>query len=68
MTADVAKALQELIGSFFLTGVLHTSQANITVPSYGAEGTLLNLNITMGVMKDTLANPRCAWFQKGLFY
>jgi hypothetical protein len=68
MSADVAKALQELIGSFFLTSVLHTSRANITVPPYGAKSTLLNLNITMGTMKDTLANPRCAWYQKALFY
>lgn len=68
MSADVAKALQELIGSFFPTGVLRTSRANITVPPYRAEGMLLNLNITMGIMKDTLANPRCAWFQKAFFY
>jgi hypothetical protein len=68
MSAGVAKALQELIGNFFLTGVLHTSRSNITVPPYGAEGMLLNLNITMGIMKDTLANPRCAWFQKAFFY
>jgi len=68
MSADVAKALQELIGGFSLTGVLHTSRANISVPPYGAESTLLNLNITMGTMKDTSANPRCAWFQKALFY
>ena len=68
---DVAEALQELIVSFALTGVPHTSRAvsNVTLPAYGAGSILLDLNVTgLRVMKDPLVNPRCAWWQKALFY
>lgn len=64
----VAEALQELVVSFALTGVPSTGRSGVTVPLYGADSKLLDLNYTLSVVEDPLANPRCAWWQKALFY
>jgi carboxylesterase type B len=67
----VAEALHELIMSFALTGVPQMSRtvSNDTMPAYGANSMLMDLNVTgLSVMTDPLLNPRCAWWQKALFY
>jgi len=64
----VARALQDIVVSFALTGLPKASRAGVTLPPYGTESLLANLNITgVEIMSDPLANPRCAWWQEALF-
>jgi cholinesterase len=63
--------MQRFITNFAVNGDPNVS-ANKTAlpffPAYGSEAELLNFNTSfIAPLTDPLDNPRCAWWQKGLF-
>ena len=65
---DTARAIQEYVLSFAIGGK-PTATRFPTLENYAKGAQIVTLNGTSaGVMRDPLANPRCSWWQKGLFY
>lgn len=68
INATVALKLQDYITSFTLTGE-PTSPGGPEFPIHGSDAWILNLgNKGFEVKRDLAANPRCAWWQKRLYY
>ncbi|KAF2100145.1 alpha/beta-hydrolase [Rhizodiscina lignyota] len=68
-SVTVAHIMQEFITSFAITGHPSSPTWGQQFPEYGSEANIVNLNVTsITVEKDDTANPRCYWWQKGLFY
>jgi acetylcholinesterase len=64
---NIAITLQQFITSFAETGVPSAMGAP-KFPTYGSNAQVMNINVTgLGVIKDSNANERCYWWQKGLF-
>lgn len=64
----VARALQQYITSFTQNGV-PSAQGFPNFPLYGPAATELNLNSSgISTMMDTTDNPRCAYWQKALYF
>lgn len=65
--ASIAHVLQEFITSFAMHGSPSSSTWGHSIPQYGPEANIVNLNLTsITVQKDDTSNPRCLWWQKGL--
>ncbi|KAI9834035.1 MAG: hypothetical protein M1819_003320 [Sarea resinae] len=64
----VATTLQSYITTFVSTG--DPNRAGLpTFPIYGSQATVLNLNQTfIDEITDPVANPRCLWWQKALYF
>lgn len=68
VNATVALKLQDYITSFARTGVPE-SKGGPVFRMHGHEARILNLgNKGFREMRDPTANPRCTWWQKGLYY
>ncbi len=65
----VAQVLQEFITSFAITGRPSSPTWAHAIPEYGPGANIVNLGLNrISVQKDETANPRCLFWQKGLFY
>lgn len=63
----LAVMMQEYFTNFAMTGDPN-GVGLVGFPMYGANATVLNLNLTMiGTMGDNVASERCLWWQKGLY-
>lgn len=69
VNATVALALQDFITSFTMSGAPNEPGVPF-FPLYGENSTIVNLglNDTFGLLGDTVANARCTFWQKALFY
>jgi cholinesterase len=69
VNATVAKALQDYLTSFVMNGSPNEKGLPY-FPMYGSNSTILNVGTTNlgGTLKDTVANSRCDWWQKALYY
>ena len=69
VNATVAKALQDYLTSFAMKGTPNEKGVPY-FPMYGANSTILNIAGTdLGAtLVDTVANSRCDWWQKALYY
>jgi carboxylesterase type B len=64
----IAHALQDYIVSFAETGI-PGAKGLPTFPTYGPQGTVLNLgNTGITPAPDPANNPRCYWWQKALYF
>ncbi|KAH8649248.1 carboxylesterase family protein [Xylariales sp. PMI_506] len=71
MNDTLAADMQRYITAFAATGDPNAYQNNTglpTFPVYGAAAMIMNFNTTIiDTITDPIDNPRCAWWQKGLF-
>ncbi|OJJ45549.1 hypothetical protein ASPZODRAFT_152607 [Penicilliopsis zonata CBS 506.65] len=64
----IADVMQDYFTSFVETGVPNSTIGPV-FEKYGARGRLLNLGLTnITAMQDPTRNPRCKWWQKGLYF
>lgn len=69
VNATVAKALQDYLTSFAMNG--NPNEKGVPYfPMYGSASTVVNIAATnlSATLKDTVANSRCDWWQKALYY
>jgi carboxylesterase type B len=69
VNATVARALQDYLTSFAMNG--NPNEKGVPFfPMYGSGSTVVNIAATnLGVtLKDTVANSRCDWWQKAVYY
>jgi len=64
----LALIMQDYITNFVING--DPNGPNLTTfPAYGTTQKVLDLNLTtIGVLDDNLANERCYWWQKALYF
>ncbi|KAF7502765.1 hypothetical protein GJ744_005182 [Endocarpon pusillum] len=68
INTTVALALQEYLTSFAQNGVPR-GEGFPNFPLYGSSSNELQLNVSgIGTMMDSTNNPRCAYWQKALYY
>ena len=69
--ATLAADMQRYITAFAATGDPNAFQKTTglpTFPVYGSEAMALNFNLTeINTVVDPTKNPRCDWWQKGLY-
>ncbi|KAL3426049.1 carboxylesterase family protein [Phlyctema vagabunda] len=68
INATVARTLQGYITSFAQTGDPNFAGAP-SFPRYGANATTLDIDLSSSgtLVRDSVANDRCTWWQKGLY-
>ena len=69
VNATVAHALQDYLTSFAMNG--NPNEAGVPYfPMYGSNSTIVNVGTSNlgGILMDTVANSRCDWWQKALYY
>ena len=65
----VALTLQKIITSFTKTGDPGSLPGGLAFPTYTSAGLVANLNQSViNVIPDNANNPRCAFWEQGLFY
>ena len=69
VNATVAKTFQDYLTSFAMNGTPNEKGVPY-FPMYGSNSTVANIAATNlgGSIKDTVANTRCDWWQKALYY
>jgi carboxylesterase type B len=66
----VAATFQSYLTSFALTGTPNApgGATRPYFPMYGKNATIMDIQDVEGTQMDTVANSRCDWWQKGLYY
>lgn len=65
----VAHIIQDFITSFTINLRPTSKTWGRAMPQYGPEANIVNFNLNnVTVERDPTANPRCYWWQKGLYY
>jgi carboxylesterase type B len=70
VNATVATTFQQYLAGFVMDGNPNSGgRARPIFPLYGSNSTILNIDIQDNgtTMKDTVANARCDWWQRGLY-
>jgi carboxylesterase type B len=69
VNATVARAFQDYLTSFAING--EPNEKGVPYfPLYGANSTIVDISATTfgALLPDTVANSRCTWWQKALYY